>query len=356
MNTLKELFMANHYYDMTGVLRLGSVTPVIQALFGAFDLDATFPGEDEVYIANISERTTCRWNHVAERLYALVEQLGLATSVPLQDEANVPVLLTVLAQYYGVADHPDFKQDVSGQFEESEDADLEVLFNLARLFDDGHGLFALKTEGAWHSDRIKSFCFGGDGLYRGLHAGGYLSSTNILSLTEGMDGALTAGKVDEVVDMLAQHISRLLDGIGDPAVRDVVRKQLGARLQPAVEESVPVKHWDAYPIEGTVDTHRIELADQRKTSGQLYATVQALDGDEDDMLSLSAEVNTHPLDGIGHLPCMHIHFDDNALAVSLFKVGRRILVRPETDVRLEGFSHDFGSHQEGLMWLERIER
>ena len=33
--------MANNYYDATGVLMLNRITPVITALFGAFELDET---------------------------------------------------------------------------------------------------------------------------------------------------------------------------------------------------------------------------------------------------------------------------------------------------------------------------
>jgi hypothetical protein len=34
--------MANNYSDETGVLRLKQVTPVINALFGPYELDATY--------------------------------------------------------------------------------------------------------------------------------------------------------------------------------------------------------------------------------------------------------------------------------------------------------------------------
>ena len=47
--------MANNYYDATGVLVLDQVTPVITALFGGLKLDASYPGNGEVYIAQIAE-------------------------------------------------------------------------------------------------------------------------------------------------------------------------------------------------------------------------------------------------------------------------------------------------------------
>ena len=49
--------MANNYYEATGVLVLDRVTPVIQALFGAFALDESHPGNGQAYIAQIAETT-----------------------------------------------------------------------------------------------------------------------------------------------------------------------------------------------------------------------------------------------------------------------------------------------------------
>lgn len=44
--------MANNYYEATGVLILDEVTPVITALFDAFNLDPDFPGNGQAYIAS----------------------------------------------------------------------------------------------------------------------------------------------------------------------------------------------------------------------------------------------------------------------------------------------------------------
>lgn len=58
--------MANNYYDATGVLVLDQVTPVITALFGGLKLDASYPGNGEVYIAQIAEDSGAHWDDVCE--------------------------------------------------------------------------------------------------------------------------------------------------------------------------------------------------------------------------------------------------------------------------------------------------
>lgn len=101
--------------------------------------------------------------------------------------------------------------------------------------------------------------------------------------------------------------------------------------------SVPVKYWNCYssPEGGYRNTHQFDITDQRKTNGQVYMDLGALEGDPDDMLSVTMEVNTNPFNGMDHVPCAHIHFDGDNVAVSLFKIGNKILMRPETDVTVE---------------------
>lgn len=119
------------------------------------------------------------------------------------------------------------------------------------------------------------------------------------------------------------------------------------------ETSVQVKHWDAYHCEHpTVMTHQIDVADQRQANGQLYATAGALEGDLDDMISITMEISTNPLTGVEHVPCVHVHFDSDALACSMFKVGNRILVRPEGGVTLEAFQRPAGQVQESFFWMD----
>jgi hypothetical protein len=115
--------------------------------------------------------------------------------------------------------------------------------------------------------------------------------------------------------------------------------------------SVHVKHWDAYQSPGTTMTHAIDVDDQRSCNGQMFIDVGAVEGSPDDMLSVTLEINTNVLNGIDHVPCAHIHFDSDNLAVSLFKIGNRILVRPETQVSIEPFTATVNGFAEALYWI-----
>ncbi len=119
------------------------------------------------------------------------------------------------------------------------------------------------------------------------------------------------------------------------------------------QSSVPVKYWDCYHSElPTVDTHQMDVTDHRKGSGQMFVDIGAIEGNLDDMLSVTAEINTNPLNGIDHVPCVHVHLDGDSLAFSMFKVGDKILIRPETDVRIAPVHEQVNGVNEILYWVE----
>ena len=75
----------------------------------------------------------------------------------------------------------------------------------------------------------------------------------------------------------------------------------------------------------------ITIDDQRISNGQVYLALRG-DRSEDDVLTATVELNSFGpvVDGA----CIHIHFDDDRLAFSVFKNGRDLLVRPEVDVTM----------------------
>lgn len=119
------------------------------------------------------------------------------------------------------------------------------------------------------------------------------------------------------------------------------------------ETSVKVRYWDDYnSAESGVNTHQFDIDDQRETNGQAYITIGANEGNVDDMLSITMEVQTNPLDHKTHVPCAHVHFDGSNLAMSLYKIGNKILLRPESQVCFRDASVFGAGHFEQFFWIE----
>lgn len=135
--------MSNNYYDATGVLVLDRITPVITALFGGFNLDETYPGDGETYIARTSEGSDPQWDDIRDNLVELAYQLG--RPFPEDEEPSIQSYLRLLAKHFSAESDPQLDHLLRAhRFEDG--AELDTLFVVARCFDDGHGLRAIRFE------------------------------------------------------------------------------------------------------------------------------------------------------------------------------------------------------------------
>lgn len=219
--------MANNYFDATGVLILERVTPVIAALFGAFSLDASYPGNGEAYIATLAESNEPSWDDVLERLidlaYELRQPLSAGCEVSIQD------CLRVLAKHFQSDNREDLEHLINHHsFEDC--ADLQALFLIATCFDDGHGLKAIKFEGAWHCSKPRLFEFSGEGVFISREVALYGHSSRTVNLGEELRTALLNGNLDEAADKLAEDAITVLSGINDEATRRQLRAKLASKL------------------------------------------------------------------------------------------------------------------------------
>lgn len=104
----------------------------------------------------------------------------------------------------------------------------------------------------------------------------------------------------------------------------------------APPDIVPVSHWGSTDYQGEIpagDRFLMEVVDKREQCGQLYIDVGAEDGDTDDILTASFEISNLP-GSRTHTQAMHLHFNDNAMAMTVFKQGDKYILRPETNVTI----------------------
>lgn len=128
------------------------------------------------------------------------------------------------------------------------------------------------------------------------------------------------------------------DGDIDDIDLQMLRDALSGSVMPP-ETSVEVKHWDAYHTPGTVLTHQFDLLDRRAIDGQAIMTVGTPIG-IDDYLSVAMGVGTNPQDSDDDVPSALVYFDADNIALSLFKVGKSLVMRPEPGVTINPFHQD----------------
>jgi hypothetical protein len=221
--------MADTYFDMTGVLGLERITPVIQALFGPFELDGEYPGGGEAYIARIAHQTSASWEAVRENLEGLATGL-LGLDLDMLDEPpRVEHLIQALAEHFGANGNEQLSNLVAhGSFED--EADLDALFVIAQAFNDGHGLRFIKSESSWHCSRPKLFEFGGAGCFIGRHASVFGNSTEIAEFGQELDQALAGGDTAEAASVLRKRLGDTLAGIACANARAAVQSTLAVLL------------------------------------------------------------------------------------------------------------------------------
>ena len=138
--------------------------------------------------------------------------------------------MQVLARHYRVEDNELLRQIIEGDAFDDEEADLNVLFNIAKVLDDGHGLKGYKTEAAWHCSRARLFEFGGCGEFVGARFSVSGAANEVTRLGEDIEEALEKGDTNQCAQIVKSEIDTLLDGIFDGETRAEVSKKLLAIL------------------------------------------------------------------------------------------------------------------------------
>lgn len=128
---------------------------------------------------------------------------------------------------------------------------------------------------------------------------------------------LTEDQLFEAMSDLANSIEGAMELAGTPEV---------------IPSRVAVDYWEDHKH---LEERKffMEITDQRRTNSQMYIDIAPIEGDIDDILSLSLEINRLPEDETDR-QCTRLHFDGDNLAVSIFKDGDGYILRPETDVRI----------------------
>jgi hypothetical protein len=221
--------MAEHdSYDATGVLILDRVTPVITALFGAFHLDASYPGQGQASIARTSGSKDPQWDDVRDGLAHLSANLGLALP-DREDDPTVADLLPALAAHFGVARDEELDRLIRhGDFEG--DLDLEVLFRLALRFDGGHRLTVLSFAGCWHCSPPRLFEFGGDACYLSREVCLVGNTLKIGKLGMLLRDAVRKADVEKASSLLMEETVDLLSSLRDDPFHRQVLRRLAERL------------------------------------------------------------------------------------------------------------------------------
>jgi len=88
--------------------------------------------------------------------------------------------------------------------------------------------------------------------------------------------------------------------------------------------------------------YEMEVTDHRAISGQLYVDFAHASDNMDEMMATTFEVNVLPGTDTA-TQCMRLLFDDDNVAISVFKKGDSYIIRPQTGVSIRSIILDDGT-------------
>lgn len=131
------------------------------------------------------------------------------------------------------------------------------------------------------------------------------------------------------------------DNCGDAAkfAEEAVKLEIGTCRPKDSPTAEMIGYWDGihYHEGGDRDTEGLafecEIRDMRRESGQVTVDIAPESGNPDDGLYAAFEINR--LNGSkDECPCLHVAFDHDNMALSMFKQGDKFILRPETGVEI----------------------
>jgi hypothetical protein len=124
----------------------------------------------------------------------------------------------------GVASFLDKDADVL--LSADEDVELDYLFQLARLMDDGHGLTSILVDGAWTCDKMRLGEFGGNSEFCGAHftmgSGSYIAD----HLGPTVNRAIDANDINLACSAIKDSFQSILNGIRNEVLRERISKSI----------------------------------------------------------------------------------------------------------------------------------
>jgi len=219
--------MSDNYHEGTGELTLQKFTPMIEALFGEFG--ARWNGMDActACISFSSHSHYPDWDGVHERLKDLASSMKLL--LPDDSDGSLLEYIYLFITHFNLDDDPFFENIDNYHFEGLPD-DLEMLFNLAVRFDDGHGLKYIEFEESWYGSKLRNGDFGGGGTFISRDVTFSTWSHQAMHFALPLSTAISGDHLESAATHLLSEMNQLLASIRDDAIRQKVRQHLVDKL------------------------------------------------------------------------------------------------------------------------------
>jgi len=221
----QEFNMSDSYHKGTGELTLQKVTPMIEALFAGFEVT----WDEDVMGACISFSLQSQlpdWGGVHEKLKDLASSMKLL--LPDDSDGSLLEYVYLFITHFNLDDDPFFENIDNYRFEGL--PDLEMLFDLAIRFDDGHKLESIDFEESWYDPEVNYEGPGGVGRFISRDVVFRKHPCKAAHFAQPLFNALSGGHLELAATNLFFEIYPLLLSIKDDVTRQKVRQHFIDKL------------------------------------------------------------------------------------------------------------------------------
>lgn len=229
--------MANNYYQATGIVYADKATPVLKALFEAYEFCDDFPGKGEFYINIDYEMSVLSFEC---GLYNALADLAIELKLeipPVGEEAQDMLKDTIrhleyLATHFNTVGTPEYRTLIDALPGMADDVIVmpDALYRIARVLDDGHGIMGVAYQGAWTCSKPRLDNFGGDTTVAGNGVTFYTSTSPLNLLGKELIKPENIADPAKLAGLLYPGIDQQLSPFTDETYNAPIKKAVAYRL------------------------------------------------------------------------------------------------------------------------------
>jgi len=225
-------------------LRIKKVTPILKALFALYEQTDLSDGGTEWILRLKPENRDLDdyWQPVHAALENLCEEYGCRP----EEKVRVDLLLISLGYHLSQPTKEKKKSTYSISFPRvlnlvhktsfKPSLYLEDLFNLACVFDDGHGLQSIEAGIVEYRDQNSNpIHYRGEGQFITKNLAYWQASSHGLEGGRRLDAALTRNDLNEAANHIVSGVNFILAGVKNPSQREQLRKLIAETLSASAE-------------------------------------------------------------------------------------------------------------------------
>ena len=245
-NSVDKVTDSDMRFVGTGTAELKVFTPLIQTIFSPYHIDVEHltsekDGEYIYVVISFFDDNIPTWESYREQFILFAKTL----KIDVMKDSSIKDVINLLPKEYKVSEdklnvflHKSFDDDFVNN-SKNRFPGLGLVFTLAQLLDDGHGLQSVSFQGAQYLESfdVEIDAYSGDAEYHGKHFSRYMSTFDCEIEGESIDSSLEDASTSRAAYSIASSVYSMLNiGLTDATLKPELLRKIGEYLIESSEQ------------------------------------------------------------------------------------------------------------------------